>query len=80
MGGLSILWEDLRNHDVAVKCLFSVCSVISLFFRMAVNNYIGNMLDFYGFLHVARGFLNQSDCSTFENLMLMKQAILNMYT
>ena len=37
------------------------------------------MLDFSEFFHVARGFLNQSDCRTFENSMLTKQAILNMY-
>ena len=37
------------------------------------------MLDFSEILHVARGFLNQYDCRTFENSMLMKQAILNMY-
>ena len=37
------------------------------------------MLDFSEFLHVATGFLNQSDCKTFENSLLLKQAILNMY-
>ena len=37
------------------------------------------MLDFSEFLHVATGFLKQSDCRTFENAVLMKQAILNMY-
>ena len=52
---------------------------ISLFFCLAVNNYIGNMLGFSEFLHVARGFLNQSDCRLFENSVLMKQAILNLY-
>ena len=36
------------------------------------------MLDFFWILHVASGFLNQSDFRTFENSMFMKQAILNM--
>ena len=69
----------LENHGSTVKYLFSVCPVISLFFCLAVNSCIGNILDFCEFLHVARGFLKQSDCRTFENSMLMKQAILNTY-
>ena len=63
----------------SVKCSFSVCSVISLFSCVAVNNCIGNMLDFPKILHVARSFLNQSDCRTFQASILKKQAILNMY-
>ena len=63
----------------SVKCSFSVCSVISLFSCLAVNNCIGNMLDFPKILHVARSFLNQSDCRTFQTSILKKQAILNMY-
>ena len=43
------------------------------------NQCIGNMLDISESLHVARDFLNQSDCRTFENSMLIKQAILNIY-
>ena len=63
----------------SVKCSFSVCSVISLFSCLAVNNCIGNMLDFLKILHVARSFLNQSDCRTFQTSILEKQAVLNMY-
>ena len=63
----------------SVKCPFSVCSVIFLFSCLAVNNCIGNMLDFREVLHVARSFLNQSDSRTFQTLILKKQAILNMY-
>ena len=63
----------------SVKCSFSVCSVISLFSCLAVNNCIGNMLDFPEVLHAARSFLNQSDCRTFQTSILKKQAILNMY-
>ena len=37
------------------------------------------MFYFSEFLHMTRGVLNQSDCRTFENSMLMKQAISNMY-
>ena len=61
----------------SVKCPFSVCSVISLFSCLAVNNCIGNMLDFPKILHVARSFLNQSDCRTFQTSILKKQATLN---
>ena len=43
------------------------------------NQCIENMLDISESLHVARGFLTQSDCRTFENSMLIKQAILNIY-
>ena len=63
----------------SVKCPFSVCSVISLFSCLAVNNCIGNMLDFPEILHAARSFLNQSDCRTFQTSILKKQAILNRY-
>ena len=63
----------------SVKCSFSVCSVIYLFFCLAVKNYIGNMLNFRKFLHLARSFLNQSDCRTFQTSILKKQAKLNMY-
>ena len=63
----------------SVKCSFSVCSVISLFSCLAVNSYIGNMLDCPKLLHAARSFLNQSDCRTFQASMFKKQAILNMY-
>ena len=63
----------------SVKCSFSVCSVISLFSCLAVNNCIGNMLDFPEVLHAARSFLNQSDCRTFQTSILKKQAILNMH-
>ena len=61
----------------SVKCSFSVCSVISLFSCLAVNNCIGNMLDFPEVLHAARSFLNQSDCRTFQTSILKKQATLN---
>ena len=37
------------------------------------------MVDFPEFLHLARSFLNQSDCRTFQTSILKKQAILNMY-
>ena len=37
------------------------------------------MLDFPEFLHLARSFLNQSDCRAFQTSVLKKQAILNMY-
>ena len=63
----------------SVKCPFSVCLVISLFSCLAVNNCIGNMLDFPEVLHAARSFLNQSDCRTFQTSILKKQAILNRY-
>ena len=63
----------------SVKCSFSVCSVISLFSCLAVNNCIGNMLDFPEISHATRSFLNQSDCRTFRTSILKKQAILNMY-
>ena len=55
---LCVVWRG------SVKCSFSVCSVISLFSCLAVNNCIGNMLDFPEFWHLARSFLNQSDCRT----------------
>ena len=35
------------------------------------------MLDFPEVLHVARSFLNQSDCRTFQTTILKKQATLN---
>ena len=63
----------------SAKCPFSVSSVISLFSCLAVNNCIGNMLDFPEILHATRSFLNQSDCRTFRTSILKKQAILNMY-
>ena len=63
----------------SVKCSFSVCSVISFFSRLVVNNCIRNMLDFLEFLHLTGSFLNQSDCRTFQISVLKKQAILNMY-
>ena len=63
----------------SVKHSFSVCSVISSFSCLAVNNCIGNMLDFPEFWHLARSFVNQSDCRTFQTSILKKQAILNMY-
>ena len=62
-----------------MKCLFSVCLAISLFFCLAVNNCVGNILDFSEFSRVARGFLEQSYFRTFENSMLMEQALSNMY-
>ena len=62
----------------SVKCSFSVYSVI-FFSCQTVNNCIGNMLDFPEFLHLARNFLNQSNCRTFQTSILKKQAILNMY-
>ena len=37
------------------------------------------MLDFPEFLHLARSFLNQSDCRAFQTSVLKKQAILNIY-
>ena len=37
------------------------------------------MLDFPEILHVARSFLNQSDCRTLQTSVLKKQAILNIY-
>ena len=70
---LCVVWRG------SVKCSFSVCSVISLFSCLAVNNCIGNMLDFPEFLHLARNFLNQSNCRTFQTSILKKQAILNMH-
>ena len=63
----------------SLKCSFSVCSVVSLFSCLAVNNCIGNILDFPEFLHLGRSFLNQSACGTFQTSILKKQAILNMY-
>ena len=63
----------------SVKCSFSVGSVISLLSYLTVNNCIKNMLDFPNILHVLRGFLNQSDCRTFQTWILKKQAILNMH-
>ena len=63
----------------SVKFPFSVCSVISLFSCLAMNNWIRNMLDFRDVLHVTRSFLNQSDFRTFQTSILKKQAILNMY-
>ena len=36
-------------------------------------------LDFSEILHVVKGFLNQSDCRTFQTSILKKQVILNMY-
>ena len=63
----------------SVKCSFSVCSVIPLFSCLGVSNCIGNMLDFPEFLHLARSFLNQSDCRIFQTSILKKQVILNMY-
>ena len=48
----------------SVKHSFSVCSVISSFSCLAVNNCGGNMSDFSEFLYLARIFLNQSDCRT----------------
>ena len=63
----------------SVKCSFSVCSVFFFFSSLTVNNCIGNMLDFPEFLHLARNFLNQSNCRTFQTSILKKQAILNMY-
>ena len=62
----------------SVKCSFTVYSVI-FFSCQTVNNCIGNMLDFPEFLHLARNFLNQSNCRTFQTSILKKQAILNMY-
>ena len=61
----------------SVKCSFSFCSVVSLFSCLALNNCIGNMLDFPEFLHLTRSFLNQSDCRNFQTSVLKKQAILN---
>ena len=61
------------------EMFLSVCLVISLFSCLTVNNCIGNMLDCPKILHVARSFLNQSDCRTFQASMFKKQAILNMY-
>ena len=63
----------------SVKCLLSVCSAISLFSCLDVNNCIEILLDFLAFLHVARSFLYQSDCMTFQTSLLKKQAILNLY-
>ena len=63
----------------SVKFSFSACSVISLFSCLDMNNCIGNMLDFPKTLHVARSFLNQSDCRTFQTSILKKQTILNVY-
>ena len=65
---------------VSVKCSFSVCCVQSSFFPQSdCDNCIENMLDFPEFLHLARNFLNQSNCRTFQTSILKKQAILNMY-
>ena len=63
----------------SLKCSFSVCSVISLFSCLAVNNCIANMLDFPEFLHSARIFLYQLDCWAFQGSVFKKQAILNIY-
>ena len=62
--------------EMFLFCL--LCSVIFFFSSLAVNNCIGNMLDFPEFLHLARNFLNQSNCRTFQTSILKKQAILNM--
>ena len=67
----SIVWFC----EMFLFCLFS-----HLFFSsLTVNNCIGNMLDFPEFLHLARSFLNQSDCRIFQTSILKKQVILNMY-
>ena len=65
----------VRFCEMFLFCLF----IISLFSCLAVNNCIGNMLDFPEFLHLGRSFLNQSACRTFQTSILKKQAILNMY-
>ena len=60
--------------------MFLFCLLnLSLFSCLAVNNCIGNMLDFPEISHATRSFLNQSDCRTFRTSILKKQAILNMY-
>ena len=71
-------WTHVK-YGSSVKCLLSVFSVIFLFSCLAVNNCIEILLDFSAFLHVARSFLYQSDCSTFQTSLLKKQAILNLY-
>ena len=71
-------WTCVK-YGSSMKCLLSVCSVISLFSCLAVNNCIEILLDFYAFLHVARSFLYQSDCRTFQTSLLKKEAILNLY-
>ena len=71
-------WTCVK-YGSSMKCLLSVCSVISLFSCLAVNNCIEILLDFSAFLHVARSFLYQSDCETFQTSLLKKQAILNLY-
>ena len=71
-------WTCVK-YDSSMKYLLSVCSVISLFSCLAVNNCIEILLDFYVFLHVARSFLYQSDCRTFQTSLLKKEAILNLY-
>ena len=70
-------WTCVK-YGSSVKRLLSVCSVISLFSCLAMNNCIEILLDFSAFLHVARSFLYQSDCRTFQTSLLNKQAILNL--
>ena len=64
----------VRFCEMFLFCLF----IISLFSCLAVNNCIGNMLDFPEFLHLGRSFLNQSACRTFQTSILKKQAILSL--
>ena len=59
--------------------VFCLSSLLYVFLPSCEQRHSKYMLDFSEFLHVARCFLNQSDCRTFENPMLTKQAILNMY-
>ena len=59
--------------------VFCLSSLLSVFLPGCEELHWKCMLDFSEFLLVARGILNQSDCRTFENSMLIKQGILSMY-
>ena len=58
--------------------VFCLSSLLSVFPPGCEQLHWKCILYFSEFLHVARGVLKQSNCKTFENLMLMKQAISNM--
>ena len=59
-----------------VSCL---SSLLSVFLPGCEQLHWKYMLDFSELLNVVTGFLKQSDCSNFENSVLMRQALINMY-
>ena len=59
----------------SMMVLWNVCFLsieLSHFSPVRLNNYTGNIY-FSEVFHVARGFLNQSDCKTFQTSILEKQ-------